>query len=364
ATNSGPSTGDHPAGAVPAENPFTWIHSAIEYLMNHPRVWTRLDETSSVLDVVGLNYARSRYEPTSREYPQRLMVGSETYVPDIDLNWALVKRLPQVLGDFCWTAWDYLGEAGGRGGGWPRYINTNGVIDITGHRKPASYHHEVVWGLRREPYIAVQRPATYGQPVPPSPWAWSDSIASWTWPGFEGKPVVVEVYSDADEVELLLNGCVLGRAPAGEDNRFRALFEITYEPGDLVAVACRDGSQAERTSLRTAGQGLRLAVDCDRDTIRATGDDVACLAITLTDDEGIAQTALDRVVTVAVEGAGSLQGLGSANPLSEEQFSATECTTYDGRALAVVRAGLQPGTITVRVTAEGCEEAVVSIRVV
>ncbi|MFO7697092.1 MAG: glycoside hydrolase family 2 TIM barrel-domain containing protein [Anaerolineae bacterium] len=363
ATNTGPSTGDHPAGAVPAENPFTWIHSAIEYLMNHPRVWTRLDETSSILDVVGLNYARSRYEPTSKENPQRLMVGSETYVPDIDLNWALVERLPQVLGDFCWTAWDYLGEAGGRGGGWPRYFNTSGVIDLAGHRKPASYHREIVWGLRCEPYIAVQRPATYGQSVEPSPWAWSDSIASWTWPGFENKPVVVEVYADGDEVELLLNGRSVGRAPAGEANRFRAFFDVTYEPGELVAVAYRSGTETGRTLLLTAGPGLALDVACDRDTLWPTGDDVACVAITLTDGEGNVRNDVDRTVKVTVEGAGTLQGLGNANPLSEEQFSATECTTYDGRALAVVRAGREPGTVSVRVTAEGCAEQVITIAV-
>jgi beta-galactosidase len=237
------------------------------------------------------------------------------------------------------------------------------VIDITGHRKPASYHREIVWGLRSEPYIAVQRPATYGQPVTPSPWVWSDSIASWTWPGFENKPAVVEVYADSDEVELLLNGRSLGRAPAGGANRFRTFYDVTYEPGELVAVAYRDGAETGRTALRTAGPGLALDVTCDRDALEATGDDVACVTITLTDDEGIAQTALDRIVTVAIEGAGTLQGFGSADPLSEEQFLATERTTYDGRVLAVVRAGLQPGTITARVSAEGCAERVITIRV-
>ncbi|TDC58728.1 DUF4982 domain-containing protein [Actinomadura sp. KC345] len=114
-----------------------------------------------------------------------------------------------------------------------------------------------------------------------SPWAWSDTVSSWTWPGFEASPITVEVYSDADEVELLVNGRSLGRRPAGAGQRFRAGFETVYAPGELVAIAYRDGAETGRHLLRTAEGPLRLRVEADRPAITTTGGDLAFVTFTL-----------------------------------------------------------------------------------
>ena len=125
-----------------------------------------------------------------------------------------------------------------------------GDIDITGHRRPQSYYREIVFGLRRDPYLAVQPPEHHGAVATGTPWSWSDVVSSWSWPGHEGAPVTVEVYADADEVALLVNGRPVGREASGAVQRFRSIFETTYEPGRLESVAWRNGSEIGRTTLQ------------------------------------------------------------------------------------------------------------------
>ena len=183
-----------------------------------------------------------------------------------------------------------------------------------------------------------------------SPWAWSDSISSWTWPGFKGRPITVEVYADADEVALLLDGAEIARGPVGEQRPMLAVLETTYSPGELVAVAYRAGDEVGRTVLITAGQA-RLSATADRTRLRADEADLAFLTIELRDDEGRLNPSVDRQVTVAITGPAALAGLCSADPRTTERFDADTWTTFDGRALAVIRP-TGPGEILVEVTAD------------
>jgi beta-galactosidase len=328
----------------------------------------RTAESFSVLDVAGINYAEARYELDRELFPNRVIVGSETFPTRIDRNWALVKQYGHVIGDFTWTGWDYLGEAGiGRPqfaaadgpppsftAPFPYLLAGCGDIDITGHRRPASYYREIVFGLRSRPYLAVQRPEHHGKAFTGTPWAWTDSIASWTWPGSEAAPVTVEVYSDADEVELLVNGRSLGRKPAGHAHRFRAEFEAVYEPGELLAIAYAGGAESGRDLLRSAAGPVLLRAEADRPVIAADSGELAYVTLTLTDPDGTCRTRADRPVRVEVSGQGVLLGFGSADPSTEERFDATERRTYDGRALAVLRPTGQ-GKIRLAASTPGCE---------
>jgi beta-galactosidase len=329
-----------------------------------PAVTTRTAESFGVLDVAGMNYLHGRYELDRDLFPNRVIVGTETAPPEIDRLWRLVLDNPHVLGDFTWTGWDYLGEVGvGRAqylaegerpsfeAPYPWIAAWAGDIDITGTRRPGSYYREIVFGLRAAPYIAVQRPEHHGKNPVLSQWSWTDTVGSWTWPGFEGKPVVVEVYSAADEVELLLNGRPVGKSPAGEAQRFTAAFDIAYEPGTLEAVAYSGGREVSRSRLSTAAGPLALTATASSGELPADGTDVAFIEATLTGAAGTVVTGADRRLTATVTGAGELAAFGSGRPCTEEGYQDGTHTTFDGRALAVVRA-TGPGEITLTISSE------------
>jgi beta-galactosidase len=170
----------------------------------------------------------------------------------------------------------------------------------------------------------------------------------------QGSPATADVYSDADEIELLLNGRSLGRSPVGVEKAFLARFEVTYELGELLAVSYIAGGEQARTALRTADGPLRLTAAADRDEIRADDTDLSYVTITLEDVPGNLAGHRDRLLSVEVTGPGVLAALGSANPRSQEPFGAPLCTTFDGRALAIVRP-TGGGEIEISVGADGCE---------
>jgi hypothetical protein len=360
-----------PSDAEPAD-PNTMMANMGEQmgLMNASALVTEsTEESASVLDVVGFNYADSRYRPDAELFPHRVIVGSETFPERIDRMWDLVTRLPHVIGDFTWTGWDYLGEAGigrvdytdadgyeptGTSGPYPYLLAESGDLDITGFRRTVSYYREIVFGLRSAPYIAVHRPAHHGRPTFLTPWSWDDAIASWTWAVEPGSPVRVDVYSDADEVELQRDGVSLGTAPVGAERAFVARFDTEYRPGELVAIARRGGAETGRHALRTASGDVMLSVTAERTRIAADSDDLAFVEIALTDAAGTTFGDADRLVQVAVAGPGVLAGLGTGRARTEESFGASEVTTYDGRALAIVRP-TGAGELTVTVSADGLE---------
>lgn len=334
----------------------------------------RTAESHAAVDVAGINYGDGRYVQDKELFPNRIIVGTETFPDRIDVLWKLVEENPHVIGDYTWTGWDYLGEAGiGRvqyndesdgapslAAPHPWLLAWCGDIDITGYRRPASYYRETVFGLRHEPYIAVQRPQNYAREHGMGPWTWTDSISSWSWAVPAGSPVKVEVYSDADEVELLLNGSPVGRVPAGADHRFRADFELSYEPGELVAVGYINGAEQGRATLRTATGDVRLAADADRTELVADHSDLSYVAIEFRDAHGNLATNVEHTITVTVEGAGVLQGLGSARPDTIETYTAENHTSFDGRLLAVVRP-TTAGEITVKISADGFEPVTISL---
>ncbi|MEH7492604.1 glycoside hydrolase family 2 TIM barrel-domain containing protein [Neobacillus niacini] len=347
----------------------------IKRVQAHELVTYSVAESFSAVDIAGYNYADNRYVMDKELFPNRVICGSETFPRDIANNWKLVKENGHVIGDFTWTGWDYLGESGlgrityegstmanGASGAFPWLTAHCADIDIIGNRRPLSYYREIVFGLRTQPYIAVGRPEHYGKKFSMMPWSWSDSISSWSLEGYEGKQVKVEVYSAADEVELLVNGKVVGKVETGEKNEFKAEFETVYTPGEIVAVGYTNGQETGRTSLLSAGSTLNLMVEADRTQIANDDNDLSFVTISLVDENSILKPLADRTVSVKVEGAGTLQGFGSANPKTEENYFHTEHTTYDGKALVVVRP-TESGTITVTVEAEGCMAQTVKIEV-
>ncbi len=211
-------------------------------ITRHPVVSRVLERLDASVDVQGYNYMTARYAADADRYPQRVMLGTETYPRQVAENRELIERLPAVIGEFTWTGWDYIGELGSTP--YPAWQNTAGDLDAFGFRRPVSYWREIVFGLRTQPYLAVRPPEAHGTPRMFGPWKFTDAVASWTWDVEPGTPMTVEVYAPDGEVELLLNGRTVGRAQTSE---CYALFEVPYEAGTLEAVT----AAGERLTLST-----------------------------------------------------------------------------------------------------------------
>jgi len=308
------------------------------------------------LDVLGLNYAASRYDEDVKNYPDRLMVGSETMVADLPYNWERVKKYPQVLGDFVWSAWDYLGEA--CIGDWTYHsykglplLAGQGMIDITGKPLASMYFMQVVWGLRKAPFIGVRPLNHAGEKPSTGAWQFTNAIDSWTWQGYEGTKAVVEVYADAASIRLELNGKEIVTKPI---KKYKTMFKVPYAPGELTAVALDEsGKEISRHSLYTGGNEMKLSVTPNKQIMAADGQSLCYLPIEFTDEMGELIPYIEQPVTVQVEGAATLQGLGSALCKTDERYDSDSFTSYRGRLLAVLRAGTVPGKVKITITSAG-----------
>lgn len=285
------------------------------------------------LDILGLNYASSRYDADVIRYPDRMMVGSETMVADLAYNWARVKKYPQLIGDFVWSAWDYLGEA--CLGDWTYHsyeglplLAGQGMIDITGKPLAAMYYMQIVWGLRKEPFVCV-RPLNHAKESPSAgAWQFTNAIDSWTWHGYEGSKAVVEVFADADYVQLECNGSLIGKKKV---KNMRCKFSLKYQPGSIKARAMDAGGREIASTTLCSGKAQpRLTV------IPEPMQELTYLPITFTDEDGILLPYIEQKVTVETDGP-ELLGLGSALCKTNESYLSSAFTSYRGRLLAVVR---------------------------
>ena len=289
----------------------TQIADRLNALMTAPVVAENSAQTASYLDVVGYNYMESRFGMDGELYPNRVIVGSETHPAAIDTGWAAVRRHAHVIGDFTWTGWDYLGEAGiGRTvygqpgaapgiqsflGEYPWRTAWCGDIDITGYRRPSRSTAEIVFGLRADPYLAVQRPEHHGEAAAGTPWSWTDVVSSWSWAGHEGAPVTVEVYADADEVELFVNGRSLGRqphrrgAPLPGGVRDTSTNRACSRPSPGA-----DGTERGRMASAPPKDEVLLDAHVDRPVIAADPRDLAFVTLGLVDGDGMLHVVCDR----------------------------------------------------------------------
>jgi beta-galactosidase len=350
------------------------LEKVLPYIVRLSGVDRRTRDAYAAVDVAGYNYMQGRYRKDARLHPHRVIVGSETNPNEAVAIWRQIEHLPHVIGDFTWTGWDYLGEAGYAAvkyherrqifSPWPGLTAGMPNFDITGHRQTQSYLNAIAWHLTQGPHLAVQ-PVNHAGQKRTTRAGRTDSIRSWSWEGYERRVATVEVYADAQRVELLLDGKRLGNERVGKRRPYLAEFSLPYRPGELTAIAYRaDGTEIGRDTLVSAGQRLRLSVHPETEELKADGSDLAYLPIELTDEVGVLRPLADRTVLVEVSGAGSLLGFGSGEPINDEGFARRQHTTYYGRALAVVRAGHEPGEVTVTVKAEGCEPTTTIIPVV
>ncbi len=305
-----------------------------------PEVEALAAPTLNMLDIAGYNYGDSRYPIEGREHPDRILVGSETFPMDIASNWAMVEQYPYLVGDFMWTAWDYLGESGigawvydqsdfGFGKPYPWLTAGSGVLDILGDDTAEAGLAAAVFEKRKTPYIGVCPPTHPGEIPAKSTWRGTNAIPSWSWRGCEGNEAQVEVYTAAQEVELFLNGESVGRKAV---ESYLAAFEITYLPGNLTAVTYENGKETGRATLTSADGKLSLRIAPEEELIR---EKPAFLRVGIAGENGSIEANSDCNVTIEVSGA-DLLAFGSACPKTEASYLNGDFPSYYGRAMAVI----------------------------
>ncbi len=350
------------------------------------------------VDVPGFNYKPMRYEQIMKEHPNWVIYGSETascvssrgvyhlplakyekhpshqissydiiappwaYCPDVEFTYQ--DRFPNVLGEFVWTGFDYIGEptpyfdwGGSSDQDWPARSSYFGMVDLAGFPKDRYFLYQSQWTTK--PMVHI--------------------LPHWNWEGREGQNIPVMAYTNADEVELFLNGKSLGKKkrfsesveiPVGpnvsEDKKFttkyRLLWQVPYEPGTLKAVAYSASKQVAEQEIRTAGAPTKIVLVPDRKVIHADGDDLSFVTVRIEDKDGNLCPLADNLVHFTVTGAGEIAAVDNGNAATVEPFHADHRTAFNGLALLIVRSRSQAGKIHVAAIGTGLAQGEAEIR--
>jgi beta-galactosidase len=371
------------------------------------------------VDIVGYNYNLSSNQAADHSrLPERIMMTTESFAGQAFEEWRLTEDHPYIIGEFVWTAMDYLGESGigswmygtpeqaamakGIFGkmhefadkfmmalasgmdmaavmasqssnnpdaaslgslfpGFPWHASNCGDIDLIGHRKPHSYYRDILWNGGDRVYATVRLPAPEGQTVIAAAWAVHPTVPSWTWPGRDGSEMEVEVYSGAERVRLYLNGDLIGEQPTGREQQFKTIFTVPYAPGELKAVGLRGDREVAESVLATAGDPVRLRLTADRTTVLADGQDLSFVTVEAVDVKGRLQPNADQEIEFNITGPGVIAAVGNGDGRDAASYQGNRRKLYQGRALAVVRTSKMDGTIQLTATTSGLSETVVTI---
>jgi beta-galactosidase len=356
------------------------------------------NELADQVDLPGFNYKPMFYGQILKDHPNWIILGSETssavssrgvyhlpiekyqkhpsleltsydviappwaYAPDVEF--AAQDRFPQVLGEFVWTGFDYLGEPtpyfGGRASDpvdWPSRSSYFGMVDLAGFPKDRYYLYQSVWS--KKPMVHV--------------------LPHWNWQGREGQAIPVMAYSNADETELFLNDKSLGRKkrfgdpveiPVGPNvskdlkfsSKYRLMWQVPYQPGTLRAVAYQGGRQVASDEVRTSGAPAKIRLIPDRAAIQADGDDLSFLTVRIEDKDGALCPEAANSIRFQVTGAGEIAAVDNGKAASEESFQADHRRAFNGLALLIVRSKQgKPGPVHVVATSEGLTQSSVDL---
>jgi beta-galactosidase len=373
------------------------------------------DAVFAQLDVGGYNY--NLVENQAKDHirvPSRIMMTTESVAADAFEDWELVHEHPYILGEFVWTAMDYLGESGigawnyatpqeaaqaaqvakmmkqmmanmGADGknpfeamadpnakpnpiakllfaGYPWHAAYSGDLDLTGFRKPSSYYRDILWNGGDRVFATVRLPEPEGKKIVAMGWSVYPTLPNWTWPGQEGKPLTVEVYSGVERVRLFLNDKLIGDKPTGRDQAFKAEFEVGYAPGTLKAEGVRGGKVVAESVLQTTGNPVRLKLTADRTVLGADGQDLAFVTVEAVDEKGRLEMNSDKKVQFAISGAGTIAAVGNGDGESEYPYSGDTCSLFHGRALVILRTNRKAGQIKLTANADGLSASSIVVK--
>jgi beta-galactosidase len=314
---------------------------------------------ADMLDVVGYNYQEQHYERDHQAHPDRVIYGSENS-RSVDA-WGAVVLNDYVAGQFVWTGMSYLGEARQ----WPSHGSDAGLLDVQGFWKRDAYLRQALWSEEPMVYAVAWGPAADESRMAdwPRPMGRVPAVERWGWTEDPRPDIPLEIYSNCDSVEVLLNGRSLGVRPIADPLVPALLWAVPNEEGTVEVRGRKAGAVAARFQLNTIGPPARLELTPDLSTLRAGGQQVSTVEVRVLDGNGNRIPDADLTVSFEVAGQGRLLAVASADLTDTTPVTAREVTLYQGRAVAVVRSGAGPGRIAVRATATGVAPAEVTIAV-
>ena len=351
-----------------------------------PDGWENTVQPFALLDVCGYNYGWEKYESDHQGHPQRIIYASESYPLEAYDSWKWVERSPYVIGDFVWTSIDYIGEVNisitsyvpgkqsqvsgippgfklpknvnifdlqnNRASAWPSFISGCGDLDITGEKKPQKLYRDVLWDNSKIE-INVHAPIPEGYSENISMWGWPDEWTIWNWNGSEGKILQVRVFTKASHVGLELNGKTIGEKDLTADDKYIAVFDVPYEPGELKTIALENGKEIASKVLRTAGEPSAVRLVADRNKIKADRNDLAFIKIEIVDINGVIVPTDSLSVQLVAEGNGELIASGNADPKGMESVNKQQINTFKGKAQAIIRPSDNTGIVKLRAESPG-----------
>ena len=348
------------------------------------------------VEIGGYNYELRHYESDHEKFPERIMYGSESFPNAVAANWNTIEKHPYIIGDFVWTAIDYIGEAGlshalersdhGRWIqllAWPWFNAWCGDIDLIGLKKPQSYYRDVVWG-ERQIAMAVRPSVTDGEYEDAGGWCWTAEENHWNWSdcayyngpnqcgylpvdirpekydnatlrnsivhdvnGHRSDSLRVNVYTREARVRLSKNGRVIGEQEVNPDN-YTATFRVAYEPGELKAEVVK-GKKAE-VVLRTSNAPAAIQFEPVNKVITASHNDLAYVYIKVVDTDGNLCPTAEIPLDIKTSGVHHIAVAGTGHPYDLRSFRSLSPTTFRGQALLIIQPQEKKGNITISVS--------------
>ena len=336
--------------------------------------WDIYDPLAAEHDIVGYNYMIHKAEGDHQRVPERVMMQTESYPRDVYKNYRMTTDHTYIIGDFVWTAIDYLGESGigrwyyqGEVGGehwtqplYPWHAAYCGDIDLTGLRKPVSHRRSMLWNANGEHlYMAVREPDGYRGEVKTTMWGTWPTFESWNWAGHEGKPIDVEVYAHYPKVRLTLNGQVVAEQAVTDG---QATFTLPYQPGTLKAEGLDGQEVKESRSLATAGEPVAMRLTADHQPLKADGQDLAFVTVELVDANGMVNPTAANRLKASVSGPATIAAFGNADIKDCDPYTDSQHQAWKGRALLVLRSTGKKGKVTVSIQGEQLKTATLRLQ--
>jgi len=323
-----------------------------------------------LVDVTCCNYQEQWFEDYRKEYPEIVIIGSESFTfyrgkgnnaMGFDpLNpWLEAVEHDYVVGTFYWTGIDYLGEAVA---GWPFHGWNCSPIDSCGFARPVSYLQKSFWTQKPMVHIAVMDDSLDVEKPVKAHWGWPKMASHWNLPQLNGKKVKVVTFTNCPTVELVLNGRSVGTKQLADFPDKMITWEVPYQPGIIEARGIENHLAACSHQLQTAGEPTQICLFGDRTTIKADGKDLCHVEVCVTDDKGIIVPEANHLIRFKVRGNGRIIGVDNGDlTTSDESYKAKQRKAFHGRAFVVLQSLTTPGEIILEAGAKGLEIANVVI---